>query len=84
MREIFERIRLALEAADVGTFDYYPTAGVIRWSERCNELFGMPAGTKPGYAAYLEAIHPDDRHIIHEAMREVLSPGSSGVISVQL
>jgi PAS domain S-box-containing protein len=78
-----ERIRLALEAADVGTFDYYPAAGVIRWSDRCNELFGLPAGTKPGYAAYLEAIHPDDRHIIHEAMREVLSAGSSGHYEIQ-
>ncbi len=78
-----ERIRLALEAADVGTFDYYPAAGVIRWSNRCNELFGLPAGTKPGYAIYLEAIHPDDRHIIHKAMREVLSPGSSGHYEIQ-
>jgi PAS domain S-box-containing protein len=78
-----ERIRLALEAADVGTFDHYPAAGVIRWSDRCNELFGLAAGTKPGYAAYLEATHPDDRHIIHEAMREVLSPGSSGHYEIQ-
>src|SRR5207244_10924935 len=73
-----ERVRLALEAADVGTFDYYPAVGVIRWSDRCNELFGLPAGTKPDYITYLNAIHPDDRHIIHETMREVLSPGSSG------
>src|SRR6476660_8271680 len=78
-----ERIRLALEAADVGTFDYYPAAGVIRWSDRCNELFGLPAGAKPGYATYLEAIHPDDRHIIHKAMREVLSPGSGGHYEIQ-
>src|SRR5881394_3172124 len=73
-----ERVRLALEAADVGTFDYYPAVGVIRWSDRCNELFGLPAGTKPDYLTYINAIHPDDRHIIHETMREVLSPGSSG------
>src|SRR5438132_13057963 len=78
-----ERIRLALEAADVGTFDYYPAVGVIRWSDRCNELFGLPPGTKPAYGAYLEAVHPDDRHIIHEAMREVLSPGSSGRYEIQ-
>ena len=78
-----ERIRLALEAANVGTFDYYPSLGVIRWSDRCNELFGLPAGTKPDYAGYLKAIHPDDRHIIHEAMREVLSPGSSGHYEIQ-
>ena len=78
-----ERIRLALEAANVGTFDYYPSLGVIRWSDRCNELFGLPAGTKPDYAGYLKAVHPDDRHIIHEAMREVLSPGSSGHYEIQ-
>jgi PAS domain S-box-containing protein len=78
-----ERIRLALEAADVGTFDYYPAVGLIRWSNRCNELFGLPAGTKPDYAAYLKAIHPDDRHIIHETIREVLSPGSSGHYEIQ-
>ena len=78
-----ERIRLALQAADVGTFDYYPAVGVIRWSDRCNDLFGLPAGTKPDYLTYLNAIHPDDRHIIHETMREVLSPGSSGHYEIQ-
>ena len=78
-----ERIRLALQAADVGIFDYYPAVGVIRWSDRCNDLFGLPAGTKPDYLTYLNAIHPDDRHIIHETMREVLSPGSSGHYEIQ-
>jgi PAS domain S-box-containing protein len=78
-----ERIRLALEAADVGIFDYYPAVGVIRWSDRCNELFGLPAGTKPDYVTYLNAIHPDDRHIIHETIREVLSPGSTGHYEIQ-
>ncbi len=78
-----ERIRLALEAANVGTFDYYPSVGVVRWSDRCNELFGLPDGTKPDYATYLNGIHPDDRHIIHETIREVLSPGSSGHYEIQ-
>ena len=78
-----ERVRLALEATDVGTFDYYPAVGVIRWSDRCNELFDLPAGTKPDYITYLNAIHPDDRHIIHETMREVLSPGSNGHYEIQ-
>src|SRR2546423_10402847 len=78
-----ERVRLALEATDVGTFDYYPAVGVIRWSDRCNELFDLPAGTKPDYITYLNAIHLDDRHIIHETMREVLSPGSNGHYEIQ-
>src|SRR5438046_9802360 len=76
-------MRLAWEAADVGIFDYSPAVGVIRWSDRCNELFDLPAGTKPDYITYLNAIHPDDRHIIHETMREVLSPGSNGHYEIQ-
>jgi signal transduction histidine kinase/CheY-like chemotaxis protein len=56
---------------------------VIRWSDRCNELFGLPVGTKPDYVTYLNAVHPDDRHIIHETIREVLSPGSSGHYEIQ-
>src|SRR5439155_169711 len=67
-----ERIRLALEAADVGIFDYYPAVGVIRWSDRCNELFGLPAGTKPDYVTYLNAIHPYDRHNIPDSARRDL------------
>src|SRR5205814_10025420 len=78
-----ERFRLALPPADVGIFDYYPAVGVIRWSDRCNELFGLPAGTKPDYVTYLNAIHPDDRHIIHETTRAVFSPGSSGHYEIQ-
>src|SRR5438477_10281952 len=78
-----ERIRLALEAADVGIFDYYPAVGGIGWSDRGNELFGFPADTKPDYVTYLNAIHPDDRHIIHETIREVLSPGSTSHYEIQ-
>ncbi len=78
-----ERVRLALEAADVGTFDYYPPAGVLRWSDRCNELFGLPAGTKPEYGTYLKSVHPEDRHVIHEATRDALSPGSNGRYEIQ-
>lgn len=70
-----ERIRAAVEAADIGTFDYYPATGELRWSERCNELFGLPANSEPDYATYIEGIHPDDRHIVHKTVKRLLQPG---------
>jgi PAS domain S-box-containing protein len=74
LKELEERSRLAVEAADVGTFDFYPPSGELRWSERCNELFGLPPDAKVDYETYIGAIHPDDRHIIRETVDGVLKP----------
>lgn len=76
LKEMEERSRLAVEAADVGTFDFNPPTGELHWSERCNELFGLPPGTKASYDAYISGIHPEDRHIIRETVEGVLQPNS--------
>jgi light-regulated signal transduction histidine kinase (bacteriophytochrome) len=41
--EIFkanEKLRIAVEAGDLGTWDYWPAKGELEWSERCNQLLG--------------------------------------------
>src|SRR3954468_3738601 len=78
-----EQSRLAVEAADVGIFDFYPPTGELRWSDRCNELFGLPADTQVDYNVYLSGIHPDDRHIIQETVEGVARPGSNGRYDIE-
>jgi PAS domain S-box-containing protein len=78
-----EQSRLAVEAADVGIFDYYPATGELRWSNRCNELFGLPANSEVDYNVYLKGIHPDDRHIIQETVESVARPGSNGRYDIE-
>jgi PAS domain S-box-containing protein len=34
LQELEQRSRVAVEAANVGTFDFYPTTGELLWSER--------------------------------------------------
>jgi PAS domain S-box-containing protein len=75
LRENEERLRLAVESADVGTFDFYPPTGELQWSQRCNEIFGLPPKFKVTYEMYVTAVHPEDRHIIHEIVERVLQPG---------
>ena len=85
-RQLFEmeqRSRLAVEAADVGTFDFYPLTGELRWSHRCDELFGLPSNSQVDYQAYLNGIHPNDRHIIRETVEGVRQPGSDGRYDIQ-
>ena len=60
--ELAEHLRLALDAAGLGTFRWDKATGAVVWDERMEELFGFAAGTFDGsFEAYLGAIHPDDR-----------------------
>lgn len=83
LKEMEERVRLAVEAADVGTFDFYPPTGELTWSERCNEIFGLPPGTEPDYADYVSAVIAEDRHVIQETVAGVLQPGGSSRYDIE-
>jgi len=81
--ELEERVRLAVEAADVGTFDFYPATGELKWSNRCNEIFGLPPESKVSYDTYVRGVHPEDRHIIQETVQSVLNPGNTGRYNIE-
>jgi PAS domain S-box-containing protein len=83
LRESQERLRLATEAADIGTFDFYPSTGELQFSDRSRELFGIPPEMKITYETYLNGVHPEDRHIVHETVRQVREPGSTGRFDIE-
>lgn len=83
LRESQERLRLATEAADIGTFDFYPDTGVLQFSDRSRELFGIPPEMNVTYDTYLQGVHPDDRHIVPETVAQIREPGSSGHFDIE-
>ncbi|HEY0369889.1 MAG TPA: ATP-binding protein, partial [Chthoniobacterales bacterium] len=76
LKESEDRLRLATEAAAIGTFDFYPQTGQLRFSSRTQELLGIPADREVEYTDYINAIHPDDRHIAFDTVERVQQPGS--------
>jgi PAS domain S-box-containing protein len=83
LRESRERLQLATEAADIGTFDFFPSTGELQFSDRSRQLFGIPGEMKLSYETYLAAIHPDDRHIVDETVMRVRQPGSTGRFDIE-
>lgn len=83
LRESQERLRLATAAADIGTFDFYPSTGELEFSERSRELFGIPPEMAVTYETYLNGVHPDDRHIVHDTVARVRQPGSTGRFDIE-
>jgi PAS domain S-box-containing protein len=69
-----ERLRLAAEATELGTWYLDLLTGSFRWSDRCYAIFGLPPGTPMNYEFFLSCLHPDDRERTHLAVREALDP----------
>jgi PAS domain S-box-containing protein len=56
-----EKLNLALDAANMGTWSWDIRTGSVKWSEKIEALFGMQRGDFDGqYSTYLSIIHPED------------------------
>jgi len=73
LRESQERLAIAMDATQLGTFDYYPQTGKILWSETGRRHFGLKDVIDVTYERYREAIHPDDRARYEAALRSARS-----------
>jgi len=67
-----ERLELATQGADIGTWHWNVQEDTIIWSDRCRELFGVPVDTPITYERFAEALHPDDRDRSHRAITDAL------------
>lgn len=65
-----ERLRLALEAAKIGTWDWNISRNEVIWNERNYEIFGVPAGTPVDSKAFFLLVHPDDRLAVKAALEK--------------
>ncbi len=83
LRELEARVRLAVEAADIGTFDFYSCTGELQFSDRSREMFGIPPEVEMSYETYLAGVHPEDRHIVFETVNRVRQPHSSGRFDIE-
>ncbi len=73
LEEVEERIRLAVESAEIGTFDANVITGELVTSDRLNAIFGFDhAATNPEFVSH---IHPDDRIIRERAMDAAMVSG---------
>ncbi|MGC1785014.1 MAG: ATP-binding protein [Acidobacteriaceae bacterium] len=76
--EAEEQLRLAIDAAQIGTWDYEPATGKLRCSRRCNEIFGLSWNGELDYAAFLNLLHPEDRARTDRAVQQSFDPEGNG------
>jgi PAS domain S-box-containing protein len=68
-----ERLRLALDAARMGIWDWDFQTHQITWTESNERLFGLAPGTFEGtYEAFMELVHPNDREQVNQVVARSL------------
>ena len=77
-QESGEHLRLAAEAAQLGTYSFDVETREHVWSPELKSIFGLSA-CAPGPADVLDFIHPDDRERVRAARRRSFDPGGSGI-----
>jgi PAS domain S-box-containing protein len=75
-RQMTDRLRFALDAANMGTWEWDLAANHVKWSENLERIHGLPAGTFDGsFASYEREIHPEDRERVLESAGRAVREG---------
>jgi PAS domain S-box-containing protein len=77
------RLRLATDAAEIGTWDFDPVSGELVWDARCKAAFGLPSDAHVRYDVFLDALHPDDRARTDAAVQQALDPAGAGAYDIE-
>ncbi len=78
-----ERIKLAVEATGIGTWDYDPVHRVAVYDEQCKKLFGFTGNHEFTYSHFLACIDPSDRAERERVLYKVLVEEKNGRYDTQ-
>jgi PAS domain S-box-containing protein len=68
MRSSEERLKLALEGAKQGTWDFNLQTQELVWDDRCKELFGLSPAAVVNYDRYLAGVYSEDRQHVADVV----------------
>ncbi|HEX8665133.1 MAG TPA: PAS domain S-box protein [Beijerinckiaceae bacterium] len=73
-----EHLRLAAEAALIGTWEVHPQANVRHWSAQFRSIIGVPDDAHPDDRLFASLIHPSDRDRVEDMYRRAYAGESGG------
>jgi PAS domain S-box-containing protein len=77
-----ERLRLAIESTQLGTWEYYPLTGDLHWSPECRKIYGLLADREVDMAVFGEHIFEEDKPHVLRQIEEAMNPDGNGVYDV--
>ncbi len=83
LKESEERLRLAVDNADIGFWDVDLVNDAMIWPARTKAMFGISPDVQVTLADFYAGLHPDDRHQITEAFAAAADPARRAFYDVE-
>ncbi|HET9253170.1 MAG TPA: ATP-binding protein [Candidatus Eisenbacteria bacterium] len=85
LRESEERLRLALDAGRMGSWEWRIGSHQVTWSPGLEAIHGLEPGSFEGtFEAYQSDIHPEDREYVLDSLRRTLQEGKEHRIEYRI
>jgi PAS domain S-box-containing protein len=78
-----EKLQLAIDATDLGLWDYNLVTDTLLWSDRLKAFYGLPPDAKVTFGTFEQTSHPDDRERILRTYEAALDPASGGHFKIE-
>jgi len=78
LRENEQRFRLAVQAAELGVWDYDARTGRRVWSPELRAILGIASGAPADTATAFRLVHPDDRDVLQALLDGTGKPDPQG------
>ena len=83
LRESEDRLRLALQSADTGTWDWDLVNDTLTWDLRMRELWGLNADDPVSQDVFVAALNPQDRDAALAAIERAKDPNANAEYDVE-
>jgi PAS domain S-box-containing protein len=78
IRESDERLRMAVEATNMGTWEYDPVSHHLTWSRECRNIYGVGENEQIDYTYFLKNIFHEDYDFVIREIEKAIDPAGSG------
>jgi len=78
------QLQLALDAAELGTWNWDPATNELVWCDRCRSLLGVAADEPATVDNFLRLVHPNDRLAVDQAIETALRERDSYSIEYRI
>ena len=78
-----DRLKLAINSAGLGTWDFNLFTRELIWDSRVKEIFGLSPVATVDYRRFVELIHPDDKETFNERLAEAMAGQNAGQFDME-
>ncbi len=73
LRDLSERLTLALHSGDMGYWEWTIATDTVFWDKRLYELHDIPLSSPPSYEVFINTVHPEDRNLLQSLVQNAIN-----------